>query len=508
MHDARSRPAVPLWALVALLVAGAGSTVLYALATSRMLLWDFFPSAGISLDWIKMLGPSRREPAVAYLQLVTGTSVLYVVALGVAARWRARVPRLVWFGFPIVFVVALLFMYPPTAVDLFHYHADARTLWIARENPLLIPPAETGYQIGISWADQPSPYGPAWSLLTMVLAPLMIFGDHGVATLVGFKLLAAVSYLGCAWLVYRIVASTRPEMALFAFVLFAWNPFVLLRAVGNGHNDLTMLFFALLALLLARRGEWTLVFAVLALSVLIKYTTALLGPPLLLYAWYQLEGSPRERVRALAPGILYAGVLTVIIYAPFWAGMDTFDTVRRQAELMITSTPDVMQTLLVDVMDEKSAARLARNGAIAAFLLLAVPIVWQARRGYDFLLASGFNLLFFYLVIASAWFRPWYMLWPAALIALRPTRWGIALFLAITLSNLFPDIIEQYRFDWGATTVLEVRAWPVAAQFVLPLAVWLAGALHTRSLHLGASSVPEPPRASPDIEGEASYVAT
>src|SRR5690606_23182672 len=149
------------------------------------------------------------------------------------------------------------------------------------------------------------------------------------------------------------------DMALFAFVLFAWNPFVLLRAVGNGHNDLAMLFFALLALLLVQRREWTLVWPVLAVSVLIKYTTALLGPPLLLYAWYQTEGSPRQRARALAPGILLAGGVTAVAYAPFWAGLDTFDPVRRQSELMITSTPELLRMFVERRMDEAAASALA-----------------------------------------------------------------------------------------------------------------------------------------------------
>jgi len=459
---------------------------MYAFATSRLLLIDFFPSERTSLDWIKMMRlAGGAAPDTAYLAFVISVAVLYGAALIVARRWSKYVPRAIFFATPVLFAAALLLMYPPTAVDLFHYHADARTLWVFGDNPLVVPPSANGYFISINWSEMPSPYGPFWSVLTVLLAPLMLFGDHAVLTIVGFKVLAAASYLGCAVLVYLIVQRTRPEWALFAFVMFAWNPYVLLRTVGNGHNDLTMMAFTLLALLALMQRRWTLVFPLLALSVLIKFTTALLGPPILLYAWFTLPGTPRARARALAPGLALGLVLTVAIYAPFWAGAETFHTVQRQTELMITSTPDLLRVQLTGRVGSGDPQEVARLVMIGTFLALAVPLTWQARRGLDYLLMTSFNLLFFYLVIASSWFRPWYLLWPAVLIALRPTRWGVALFVSITICNLLPDVIEMYRLEWGLTPEW-ARAAPVAMQFAVPLAVWVAGAISTRSLTLDA----------------------
>ena len=471
----------------AVAASGVALALLYAIATSRMLLSDFFPGAGSAVGWIEMLGPGRRAPAIAYVQLTVAVSALYAIALVTAWRWSDRVPRALFLGFPVLFAGALIAMYPPTAAsDLFHYHADARTAWLFGQNPLVFPPGDTDYPILFSWNTLPSPYGPGWSLLTGIFAPLMMPKDYLLATLFGFKVLAAASYLGCAWLVYRIVSIAPSGRPLFAFVLFAWNPFMLLRVVGDGHNDLVMMFFALLALLAARRRMWTFVFLLLSASVLIKHSTALLGPPLLLYAWHRLEGPPPARVRALAPGLALGAGLAALAYLPFWAGAATFDGVLRQTELLITSTPDVLRALLSGRAVGTEDATLARGLALIAFSFLVVPCAWQARRSFDSLVVSGFHLMFFYLVIASAWFRPWYMLWPATLIALYPTRWGVALFLAITTSNLFPDLIEHYRGDWGMDPLPALVA-PVIAQFALPVVVWVAAAIDTRSLDLGAS---------------------
>src|SRR5690606_12761521 len=190
------------------------------------------------------------------------------------------------------------------------------------------------------------------------------------------------------------------------------------------------------ALSRARERDCTLAFPLLACSVLVKYTSALLRPPLLLFAWLAIEGSPLTRIRMLAPGIGLAALLVVLSYVPFWAGLETFDTVSRQAELTITSIPDYLISIWSESLGPDGAESRARVVTLGAFALLAIPLTWQARKGFDHLLVAGFGLMFFYLVIAAGWYRPWYMLWPATLLALRPTPWSAAIFLALTLGNL------------------------------------------------------------------------
>jgi len=483
--------------------AGAASVALYAYAASAISLAEFFPGPeGISLDWVKMLGPGRAGPAWAYLGVVIAAFSLYAAAVVATWRGRGRVSTTLLVAFPAALAVALVPMYPPTAVDLFHYHADARTLWVVQANPLVVPPQETAYPIGISWQEQPSPYGPVWSLLTAVVAPLMVWGDHHLAALLAFKVLAGAAFLGCAWMVYRLAERFVPGRGMLAFVLFAWNPFVLLRAVGNGHNDLVMMLFALLAIEAAARRDWRGAFPLLAISALIKYTTALLGPPMLLYAWAHTPGTPRERARALAPALGIAAAMTVVAYVPFWAGLDTFDTVRRQTELMITSVPELVQATLALRTDDALATAIARQGLIAVVVLIAIPVTWGSRRSVDRLVIGGFTLLFLYLVIASAWFRPWYMLWPATLVLLRPNGWGITLFFTITIGNSFTDLVELYRYDWGLAGPYWTRLAPLATQFAAPLAIWLAALARHGDVWLGDAGIATRPSvAAAAIEG-------
>jgi len=468
--------------LLLLNVAGVALAVTFALATARIPLARYFPEAGISVDFVKMLAPGWERPAALYVGLVLVSFAWYALAL--AAVWRgARVPALLTFGFPALCAAALLAMYPPTAVDMFHYHADARTLWVHGANPLVVPPSAFPYPIGISWMDQPSPYGPLWSLLMLPIGALP--GDNYMAGLYGLKLLSAASLLSCTALIWVLARRARPGSETLAVVLFAWNPFVLLRVVGNSHNDLVMMLFVLLALERAQRESWGLAFQAITLATLIKFGAGLLGPPLLLYAWVHKPGGTRARIAALWLPLLLAALSLAVAYAPFWEGRATFETLRGQAELSVTSTAEVLATLIGNHEDPalQDATRLWTR---AAFLVLYVPFLWWSRRSFDQLLVGAFTILMLYLVVGSSWYRPWYMLWPAAIAATRPRTWLAPTLLAITFFGSFPDLVEQFRVYWPQVnrSIDRIVIAPTATQFLVPLLVWAAGMLRYRSWRL------------------------
>jgi alpha-1,6-mannosyltransferase len=422
---------------------------------------------------------------IEYTGLIVVSFALFGVALAWGWRNRERVSPVVLFGFPVLFILALAMMYPPTAVDMFHYHADARTYWIFGDNPLVVPPQAHPYIVLMSWGDFPSPYGPFWSLLTF--APTLIAPDDFVVALVGFKLLAGVFYLGCAGLIWVLAGRLRPGWEPVAVLLYAWNPFIALRVLGNGHNDVVMLFFALLALERAERRDWLSAFPALALSVLVKFATALLAPMLLWYAWRHTSGSLRERLMALMPGALAAVLVTVLCYAPFWDGLDTFDTIQQQAnnnKLIITSTALLLQTRLVPALSPDEAADTARTLTRLIFIGVYLPLVWQSGRDFRRLLSCSFNALFLYLIIASAWYRPWYMIWPVTLAAVAPGTWFTPLLVTIAFFGAFPDLVEQYREHWEwLADYWRATAAPVLLAFWPPLLVWYFGLLRWRSWH-------------------------
>ncbi len=497
----RARPAPASAGLdrapVPLVLAGLGLLVVYLAATVRLALPRYFPGPGVTVGFTQMLGPDRAWVSFLYIAMAVLTFALYGVAVITVWRSRDTVSPAVLVAFAALFVLVLAFMYPPTAMDLIHYHADARTFWVYGDNPLVVPPSAHPYPVGMSWADRPSAYGPFWSLLTgLVVLPT---GDHFLAGLIGLKLLAGAFGLGCAWVVYRIAGRLRPGWERVALVLFAWNPFVLHRVAAGGHNDIVMAFFALLALERAQRRAWVTACTALALSVLVKYVSALLAPPLLLYAWQHAGGDARARLRALAPAVGVAALVTVLVYAPFWQGWDTFATVREQlgsAQFLITSIPLLVQYRLLPLMSPEDAAATARTLTTAIFLVLYLPLVWQARRDPVRLVTSSATALFLYAVVAAGWFRPWYMLWTLPLMAALPGTWFTPLLLAVSFFTNLPDLVEQYSMYWrwlAADSWRQVSA-PVLLAFWPALLVWYFGLLRFASWHFDA-----PRRTCPEL---------
>lgn len=461
-------------ASIVLAAAGLLLSAVYAVATARIPLARYFPEAGITVDFVKMLGPGWERPTIEYIDVVLITFALYFAAL--AAVWRARseVPRWLLFGMPLAFALILLSMYPPNAVDMFHYQASSRVLWVHGENPLTVAPGNFPYPIGYSWADQPAPYGPLWPILA---APVVLLtGDHYLAGLYGFKLIAAASYLGCAFMIWRLVSRTRPGAETLAVVLFAWNPFVVIRVVGNGHNDLVMMLFLLIAFELALERRWNYAFVALACSALVKYVSLLLGFPLLLYLWQHAEGDPKTKLLVAGQALGLAALTVLVVFAPLWEGLSTFDTVREEASKIITSTPLLVGLLISGPPGDPDTIDEVRMVLRVAFVGIYLVLSWQARRSFDHLLVASFTILFLYLILPTGWFRPWYMLWPVTLAALRPRSWLAACLLTISFCCCFPDLIEQYRNNWSfLADYTRAVAAPIVVAFLPPALVWLAG---------------------------------
>src|SRR5688572_4346310 len=110
---------------MALAASGILLVVVYAVASAGMPLGRYFPSAGVTVSFVEILGPGWEHPTVVYLSFVFAIFLLYAVAL--VASWRdtthGAMRYAIVFGFPVLFALALLALYPPTAMDMFHYHA-------------------------------------------------------------------------------------------------------------------------------------------------------------------------------------------------------------------------------------------------------------------------------------------------------------------------------------------------------------------------------------------------
>src|SRR5207237_4406978 len=85
------------------------------------------------------------------------------------------------------------------------------------------------------WVSTPTVYGPVFTGLSYVLAPLSI-----AASVLAYKAIAALASLVTVTLVWN-AARLRGVDPVKAAALVGLNPLVVVYGVGGGHNDLLML---------------------------------------------------------------------------------------------------------------------------------------------------------------------------------------------------------------------------------------------------------------------------
>jgi alpha-1,6-mannosyltransferase len=436
-EQSRARKGPWWWPLLA---AGLVSAAVYLIVVLRLPWWRY----GVQLQsWSQILGDGWGP----FLAMMAGIAILAAAyGLGWVLVRRGRASRRIVWAFAILFAATLFWMLPITS-DLFSYLVQAHLLTDLGQNPLEAAPLEgpldplvlayAGPYAGLS-----SAYGPAWTLLS---APATA-GRHDVAGgLFYLKGLATGAYLGSAWLVERLVRRLRSSDGLSGLYLFAWNPLVLLLAVGDGHNDMVMIGLALLAVWFLLQARWGLAFGVLALSAWVKYVSALLVPLFLIYAWQCLgERSGGRRWPALFRALAWVAAASALVLLPLWGRDGMAGLVQRflrpaNWQAMGSGLPGWAMSL----------------GMGLFFLSYMVLLVWLARRGSSsaYLGHGAFLVLLLAFFLGAARSQPWHFIWPVALAGLSNQRWASP--LVAGLSILFLGV--QAWVEWGAP------GWPVGA---------------------------------------------
>jgi alpha-1,6-mannosyltransferase len=262
-----------------------------------------------------------------------------------------------------------------------------------------------------------------------------------------------------------------------AVVMLGWSPLLLWEIGGNGHNDSVMAFFLAAALLAAARRAYLWLLPLLVLSALVKYTTALAIPVALV--WLLRRPDVSGRTIALGAGI--AVLCAVVAFAPLAAGTETVAALRRPGMTFILSPGTLVHGWLAGRLTEAEAANVVR--AATGLLFLGTYIWVVARSGGDArdLAARCFDVLVLYLLLASWWFFPWYVLWlaPPAVLARGVTR-------LLALAAMSGAALLTYCYWWPdppfrSEKWFRLYAAIVAGVFVLPAAIWLWGLIREAS---------------------------
>jgi hypothetical protein len=387
-------------------------------------------------------------------------SVLFLL-FGLAWRWVARAeqrafqPATLWLilGFGALFALTMTFVYPVTALDMFAYIDQSLVLVQYHANPIFTPPANYPHDplmtLSAGWAGSGAPYGPLGIVIDAL--PVFVAGRHLLADVLLLKLLFSAMALGEALMVYQIVRRVDSRLALAGALLIAWNPYVLFETSANGHNDIAMMFFAVLALLSLVEND--LLFAVLLLvaSALVKYSTGLLIPLIFLYGFTR-QSTHRQRLTYVMLAATASAALVVAAYAPFWRGLDTLNSIQMQNQRYLYSLSSVLGHLIPGL----SLARAALLGRIV-FAPFYLYTLWLATRRLSDLLRACYLAMFAFLALANTNLLFWYAIAPTVLAAAVPRLPERLSVLLMDGAAEFAAALNIYVWVWLGVTDANFR---------------------------------------------------
>lgn len=412
-------------------------------------------------------------PGVYQYLLTLGLPFLLYGA-GFLVLWRWHVSKGPIFAFPVLFGLALFPVYPLTAVDVFLYGAQGWILVHHGANPLVVPATTFSENPFLPWApaSSASAYGPLWVYLSS--AAVLVGGGHPIGTLLAFKVIGLAVLLASTVLCYLVRERLQPGSGMIAAYALGWNPLVLWDTVANGHNDMTMAVLILLGcLFLFDRPLLALVAIVLA--GLVKYAALLLVPVFLLHLLRRGYTLPR-----LMLAVGFAAACACLVLWPLWAGAATIDALIDQLKHMMTMSPAATiayraQSLGYSTAAAQHGARYFMNSLFAA--TYAVTLLTVNRR-IESAFAASFFALFAVLVLATFWFRSWYIIWPLAMAAVLTTKYKWAAAAGITFSGvgLLVYLFTDYLWVWYGTD-LRLHQYVMATVFLPPLLVLCTGAI-------------------------------
>jgi hypothetical protein len=391
-------------------------------------------------------------------------------------------------AFGLLFGFTLVWLYPITANDLFRYVLRGRIWAVHGASPMLSPPNAFPDDPYLAFAGEfggwVSGYGPLWEILVQI--PLRLGATDMIPGAISLKLLVLLSYLACGILIgwfaiHKGDAERGPGYASVpALIFFAWNPLILLQAPGNGHNDMVLMAFVVLGIVLWQRKRWWWAAVALTLAALVKISAVLMIP---LFGVLLLRSEPTWRGRILKGlGAALTGLTLVVLH---YSALGPLSEVFQGVFAMLTTRRGFaiasgLRMVLREIIPRQVAETLPRTTGRTIFLLFYAGLLVQLWRGRLNLVTAGFLAYFSQLMLGRT-FRIWYPMWlvPLAALQLTPaTFWRTTLFgLTAELSIINYFVVWRWwlrDLGWGKSGPLSQHwnYWTVMHILTVP---WLFG---------------------------------
>lgn len=220
--------------------------------------------------WLQTLGWYQRPLA---------TGVFVVLCILVFIIYLNLIKKNNKYIYLLIIAAIGILAYPMFSYDLFNYLFNAKMVLVYHANPQLTAAVNFPNDPMLRFMQNvhtPAPYGYGWTAVSLIPGLVWFSGKFTLAFW-AMKTFIAAFWLGQLWILKKLVTKQFPKES-WRFWLFALNPLVLVETLINGHNDVVMMFLALLAywFWLNVRKVKSILF--LLFSASIKYASIVLLP--------------------------------------------------------------------------------------------------------------------------------------------------------------------------------------------------------------------------------------
>lgn len=262
--------------------------------------------------------PLKNTVRIIYLCLFAFTFIFFGIFLFMEKRkkdikisFNEKIITAVLIG--IIFITVV----PVFSIDFHCYSMQGRVMSIHHANPYLVTPntfPDDPFLHGIFWKHRVAFYGPLWILISAVMT--FFARDSVFLNLILLKLPLLTGYLLLIWQGYSLASKISPERKDLIATFLAFNPFIIVQYLIDGHNDILMFALALWAFNLVYSKRYVSGYIIFALSMLVKYTSVFIAPFLLILSYARLDRK-RDVFKNAFSFILISFFVALILYLPF-----------------------------------------------------------------------------------------------------------------------------------------------------------------------------------------------
>lgn len=352
-------------------------------------------------------------------------------------------------------IVGIIFtiMLPWTSSDIFYYmgvgeldakynqnpyYVTMREYYIQNEENIeddILLQGATNY-----WGNTTVVYGPIAQLFFKICS-LLSMKNITIALFI-FKFVNLVIHIANSYFLYKISGKKK-----FA-VLYGLNPFILIEALANVHNDVIVLFFILVSLyFLLKRKNLLLSIVGLVLATGIKYFTILLLPIIILYHFRTEKRLSIRFLRCIEYGIIFL-ILFVLEYVFY------FNDYQILLAMMVQTSRYAKSIYAVLIQYGSSLSTQIRSIVIVIFIVyyfvFCINLLTEKNiKFYKIIRKYNIALILFLLILTN--FQQWYLMWLfATMIWQKPDtiRNIVGLSLCTEFANMiYMFLYESYKFD-------------------------------------------------------------